>query len=45
MLLRVNGEKGLCAVKLNMHKAYDRDECGFLEKMMIKMGFDRRWVQ
>jgi len=45
MLLRGNGKKGLCAVKLDMHKAYDRDEWGFPEKMMIKMGFDRRWVQ
>jgi hypothetical protein len=40
------GKKGLCAVKLDMHRAYDRVEwCFFcVEKMMLKFGFDARWV-
>ena len=35
----------MCAVELDMHKAYDRVEWIFLEKIMIKLGFDQRWVK
>jgi len=38
------GKRGLCAVELDMHKAYDRVEWIFLEKIMTKLGFDQRWV-
>ncbi|EEE51789.1 hypothetical protein OsJ_33245 [Oryza sativa Japonica Group] len=38
------GSVGFAAVKQGMSKAYDRVEWGFLEKMMLKLGFDRNWV-
>jgi hypothetical protein len=39
-----NGATGLCAVKLDMHKAYDRVEWIFLENIMRKLGFDENWI-
>jgi hypothetical protein len=37
-------KKPLCAVKLDMMKAYDRVKWTFLEQMMFKMGFAQAWV-
>jgi hypothetical protein len=38
-------KKPLCAVKLDMVKAYDRVEWIFLEKMMKKLGFAPQWIE
>ena len=39
------GQFGLCAVKLDMHKAYDRVEWIFLRNMMVKLGFNPQWIE
>uniref|UniRef100_A0A2N9G161 Reverse transcriptase domain-containing protein n=1 Tax=Fagus sylvatica TaxID=28930 RepID=A0A2N9G161_FAGSY len=39
-----SGKVGTMALKLDMSKAYDRVEWGFLKQVMIRMGFCDNWI-
>jgi hypothetical protein len=45
MQFRMWGKVGYMAIKLDMSKAYDKVEWDFLEAIMYRMGFDRRWIE
>jgi hypothetical protein len=38
------GNQGYASIELDMSKAYDRVEWGFVENMMREMGFDEKWI-
>lgn len=39
------GKTGFMALKFDMSKTYDKIEWSFMEKLMVKMGFNDRWVK
>lgn len=39
------GKEGWCALKLYMHKAYDRVEWVFMEAILLKLCFHSDWVK
>ncbi|KAK9174651.1 hypothetical protein WN944_029688 [Citrus x changshan-huyou] len=38
------GKHGVATLKIDMSKAYDKIEWDFLQDMMLKLGFDAKWV-
>lgn len=42
---KTNGKVGEKALKIDISKAYDRVDWNYLKGMMLKMGFDEKWVR
>lgn len=45
MRRRTQGNRGLAGLKIDISKAYDRLEWGFIKNMMIRFGFHERWIE
>lgn len=43
--IKLSSSAGKCAIKLDMSKAYDRIEWGFVQKMLRRLGFDERFIK
>lgn len=45
MKCKIKGVKGEIALKIDISKAFDRVDWGFLRAMMAKLGFNDRWIE
>lgn len=42
---KTKGQRGDLALKIDISKAYDRVDWGFLRVVLVKTGFDAKWVE
>jgi hypothetical protein len=45
MKRKTKGHRGELALKINISKAYDKVDWGFLRGMLVRMGFAEQWIQ